>query len=164
MKNIKEDIKTRQFKRVYLLYGTEEYLKKLYRNKLKEAVLADSDAMNLAEYAGKGIDEKDVQAFADTMPFFADYHLLVLENTGWFKSATDFAEDVDSVKDTQKSIKKGLFDANMQARIDLETHITAIANGNSGTENTNLKNIRNTRRKERGRAHIDFMEGGMKRG
>jgi len=100
MKTIKEDIKTRQFKRVYLLYGTEEYLKKLYRNKLKEAVLADSDAMNLAEYAGKGIDEKEVQEFADTMPFFADYHLLVLENTGWFKSATDFADYVPEIPDS----------------------------------------------------------------
>lgn len=100
MKNIKEDIKTRQFKRVYLLYGTEEYLKKLYRNKLKEAVLADSDAMNLLEYAGKGIDEKEVQEFADTMPFFDDYHLVVLENTGWFKSATDFADYVPEIPDT----------------------------------------------------------------
>ena len=100
MKNIKEDIKTREFKRVYLLYGSEEYLKKLYRNKLKEAVLADSDAMNLAEYAGKGIDEREVQEFADTMPFFADYHLLVLENTGWFKNATDFADYIPEIPDT----------------------------------------------------------------
>ena len=52
MKNIKEDIKNRIFKRIYLLCGTEEYLKKLYRNKLREAVLQDSDAMNLAEYDG----------------------------------------------------------------------------------------------------------------
>jgi DNA polymerase-3 subunit delta len=100
MKTIKEDIKTRQFKSIYLLCGTEEYLKKLYRNKLKDAVLADSDAMNLAEYAGKGIDEKEVQEFADTMPFFADYHLLVLENTGWFKNATDFADYVPEIPDT----------------------------------------------------------------
>ncbi len=100
MKTIKEDIKNRAFKRVYLLYGSEEYLKKLYRNKLKEAVLADSDAMNLAEYAGKGIDEKEVQEFADTMPFFADYHLLILENTGWFKNATDFADYVPEIPDT----------------------------------------------------------------
>ena len=100
MKNIKEDIKNREFKRVYLLYGSEEYLKKLYKGKLKEAVLADSDAMNLAEYTGKGIDEKEVQEFADTMPFFADYHLLILENTGWFKNATDFAEYVPQIPDT----------------------------------------------------------------
>lgn len=100
MKKIKEDIKNKTFKRVYLLYGTEEYLKRLYKNKLKEAVLADSDAMNLAEYAGKGIDEKEVREFADTLPFFADYHLVILENTGWFKSATDFAEYVPELPET----------------------------------------------------------------
>lgn len=100
MKNIKEDIKNKEFKRVYLLYGTEEYLKRLYRNKLKEAVLADSDAMNLAEYAGKEIDEKEVKEFADTLPFFSDYHLLILENTGWFKAATDFAEYVPEIPET----------------------------------------------------------------
>ena len=100
MKTIKEDIKNRKFKRVYLLYGTEEYLKRLYKNKLKEAVLQDSDAMNMAEYAGKGIDEKEVREFADTLPFFADYHLLILENTGWFKTSTDFADYVPELPDT----------------------------------------------------------------
>lgn len=100
MKTIKEDIKNREFKRVYLLYGTEEYLKRLYKNKLKEAVLQDSDAMNMAEYAGKEIDEKEVREFADTLPFFADYHLLILENTGWFKTSTDFADYVPELPDT----------------------------------------------------------------
>lgn len=100
MKNIKEDIRTRQFKGAYLLYGTEEYLKKLYRNKLKEAVLEDSDAMNLQEYAGKGIEEKEVRELADTMPFFAEYRLIVLENTGWFKNATDFADHIPELPDT----------------------------------------------------------------
>ena len=100
MKKIKEDIKNKSFQRVYLLYGTEEYLKRLYKNKLKEAVLTDSDAMNLAEYAGKGIDEKEVREFADTLPFFADFHLVILENTGWFKSATDFAEYVPEIPET----------------------------------------------------------------
>lgn len=100
MKTIKEDIKNKKFRRAYLLYGTEEYLKHLYKNKLKEAVLADSDAMNLAEYSGKGIEEKEVREFADTLPFFADYHLLILENTGWFKSTTDFADYVSEIPET----------------------------------------------------------------
>lgn len=100
MKTIKEDIKNKEFKRVYLLYGTEEYLKKLYRNKLKEAVLADSDTMNLAEFSGRATEEKQVREFADTMPFFANYHLLILENTGWFKYATEFADYVPEIPDT----------------------------------------------------------------
>ena len=100
MKNIKEDIKNREFKRVYLLYGTEDYLKRLYKNKLKEAVIQNSDAMNIAEYAGKGIDEKEVMEFANTIPFFSDYHLLILDNTGWFKTSTDFADYVPELPDT----------------------------------------------------------------
>ena len=100
MKTIKEDIKNKKFKRVYLLYGTEEYLKRLYKNKLKEAVIQDLDTMNISEYTGKGIDEKEVLEFANTMPFFSDYHLLILENTGWFKTSTDFADYVSELPET----------------------------------------------------------------
>ena len=56
--------------------------------------------MNLAEYAGKGIDEKEVRESADTLPFFADYHLVILENTGWFKNATEFVEYIPQIPDT----------------------------------------------------------------
>lgn len=100
MKTIKEDIKKKEYKRAYLLYGTESYLKKLYKDKLKEAVLAGADAMNLLECSGKGIDEKEVIAFADTMPFFADYRLVILERTGWFKSASGFADYISQIPDS----------------------------------------------------------------
>lgn len=100
MKTIKEHIKTKEYKRIYLLYGTENYLKKLYRNKLKEAVLADADAMNLLEQSGKGTDPKEIMEFADTMPFFADYRLIILENTGWFKNATDFVDYIPAIPDS----------------------------------------------------------------
>lgn len=73
-------------------------------------------------------------------------------------------EDVNSVRDAQKSMEKGLFDANLRARIELESHIEAIANSISYSENINQKNTRNTRRREQDRTHIDFLERGMKNG
>ena len=33
MKSLNEDLKTGQFKQIYLLYGEEAYLKKLYKNR-----------------------------------------------------------------------------------------------------------------------------------
>ena len=45
MQTLDEDIKKREFKRVYLLYGEENFLKRSYKNRLKEAVLGD-DTMN----------------------------------------------------------------------------------------------------------------------
>ena len=45
MKVISDDIKKGEFKSVYLLYGEEEYLKKQYRDRLKNAIVGD-DTMN----------------------------------------------------------------------------------------------------------------------
>lgn len=100
VKTLKEHIKKKEYKRVYLLCGNEPYLKKLYRDKLKEAVLSDSDSMNFAAFAGKGTDEKEVLAVAETMPFFSEYRFLLLENTGWFKSSTEFADAVSNLPET----------------------------------------------------------------
>ena len=69
MKVLNQDIKTGQFKQVYLIYGDEAFLKKSYKNRLKEAVVGD-DSMNFHRFDGKGIDLKEVISLADTMPFF----------------------------------------------------------------------------------------------
>ena len=46
MQRLKEDIKNKTFHKLYLLYGEEDYLKKLYRDSLKKAVLEGSDDMS----------------------------------------------------------------------------------------------------------------------
>lgn len=88
MKALTEDIKNKTFKRVYLLYGEEAYLKKQYKEKLKNSVLQPGDDMNLNIYEGKGIDVNEVISQADTMPFFAEKRLLLIEGSGMFKSAS----------------------------------------------------------------------------
>ncbi len=88
MKKINEDIKNNTYKTVYLLYGEEEYLKKQYKNKFIEAICA-GDTMNYSYYEGKGIDIKELMSTADTLPFFAERRLIVVENSGFFKSSNE---------------------------------------------------------------------------
>lgn len=88
MKNLNEDIRTGSFRSVYLLYGEEAYLKNQYKNRLKQAILTDGDTMNFSYWEGKGIDVRQVIDQAETMPFFADHRLVMLENSGFFKNAT----------------------------------------------------------------------------
>lgn len=88
MKSLKDDLESRNLKKVYLLYGEETYLKKLYKNKLKNAVIPSEDTMNLAVFEGKGIDVREVIAQAETMPFFADRRMILIENSGFFKTAS----------------------------------------------------------------------------
>ena len=85
MKIINEHIKTNEFKNLYLLYGDEPYLKKQYRDKLRNAVTGD-DTMNYSYFEGDKIQIKDVLDVADTMPFFAQRRLIIIENSGFLKT------------------------------------------------------------------------------
>lgn len=101
MKSLNEDIKSGKFKNVYLLYGEEAYLKKQYKDRMKKAIIPDGDTMNYAYYEGKGINPAELVDLAETMPFFADLRLIVVENSGFFKnSATELADYIKSMPDT----------------------------------------------------------------
>lgn len=87
MKNLNEDLKTGNIKQAYLLYGEEAYLKKQYRDRLTKAVLPEGDTVNYAHYEGKGINVPEIIDLAETIPFFAEKRLIVMEDSGLFKNA-----------------------------------------------------------------------------
>ncbi len=100
MKTIKEDIKSGNYRRAYLLYGSEGYLKRRYRDRLKEGVLAGGDEINFSYFEGKGIDGTEVAHIGQTLPFFAEKRLILIENSGWFKTANDMADVVAGLPET----------------------------------------------------------------
>ncbi|HIW21820.1 MAG TPA: DNA polymerase III subunit delta [Candidatus Dorea intestinavium] len=89
MKNLNDDLKKHDFKNVYLLYGEEDYLKKQYKEKLKQAILPEDNSMNYAYFEGKGADEHEIIMLCETMPFLAEKRLVVVENSGFFKVKKD---------------------------------------------------------------------------
>lgn len=86
MQQLNEDLKSGQLKQAYLLYGEEAYLRKQYKDKVKAALLGDGDAMNSHYFEGKDINLGEIIDLAETMPFFAERRVIVLENSGLFKS------------------------------------------------------------------------------
>ena len=86
MQRINEDIKNNTFSQIYLLFGEEAYLRKQYKDKLKNALSADGDPMNCHYYEGKDISVGEIIDLAETMPFLAERRVIVMENTGLFKS------------------------------------------------------------------------------
>lgn len=100
MQTLHQDIKTGEFKQIYLLYGEEAFLKNSYKNRLKEAIIGD-DTMNFARFEGKGLDVDELIRLADTMPFFAERRLILVEDSGFFKSASDaLVQYLPSMPDT----------------------------------------------------------------
>ncbi len=101
MKMLMEDIKNRQFKRVYLLTGEEAYLRNQYRKRLRDALIDPEDTMNVSVYEGKGINPKEIIDLAETMPFFAERRVILIEDSGFAKNACpEMAEYIPDIPES----------------------------------------------------------------
>lgn len=92
MKQINEDIKTGQLKQAYLLYGEEAYLRRQYKDRLKQA-MAGEDTMNVHVFEGKDVNVGEVIDLAETLPFLAERRVIIMENTGLFKKGGEALAD-----------------------------------------------------------------------
>ena len=100
MKRLQEDIKTGNFKKIYLLCGEEAYLRQQYKEKLIHALNPTEDTMNFSKYEGKGIEVREIIDLCETMPFFADYRVVLVENSGFFKNkCEELAEYLKNLPD-----------------------------------------------------------------
>jgi DNA polymerase-3 subunit delta len=86
MQRINEDIKSGDFKHIYLLYGEEHYLKRQYTDKLKSALCSEGDQMNTHFFTGKDISVGEIIDLAETLPFLADRRVIFISDSGLFKS------------------------------------------------------------------------------
>lgn len=112
MERIKQDIKTGQFNRLYLLYGDDEYFRNFYKNKLRDALISEDDLMNLTEFSGKDVDVNSIMDTARTIPFLAERRVVVVSGSELFnpksKKGLDDSddEDADESKDENASDTK----------------------------------------------------------
>ena len=82
-------LKERDFCRVYLFFGEESYLLEQYKKELTAALIAEGDTMNLNIHREGKISAGQLKDEAMSMPFFADYRLILAENTGLFAPGAD---------------------------------------------------------------------------
>ena len=88
MQTLNQDIKEKSFKQAYLLYGDEPFLVGSYKKRLREAIAGD-DTMNFNYFEGKNPDVREIISLADTMPFFAERRLILIDSSGFFKGAPE---------------------------------------------------------------------------
>ena len=95
-----DDIRTGQFRKVYLIYGDETYLIREISSRLC-AELTHGDTMNTLTVSNRQAVPSEVREFTDTMPFLADRRVVVMEDTGVFSSSDPaFAEWIETLPDT----------------------------------------------------------------
>jgi len=89
-------IKNQQFSGIYLLSGQQDYLRVQNRDKLIAALVPQGDTMNYTYFTGNSVPVQEVADLADTLPFFSDHRVIVLEGTDLLTKAgpdADFLAD-----------------------------------------------------------------------
>ncbi|MBQ4260061.1 MAG: DNA polymerase III subunit delta [Lachnospiraceae bacterium] len=93
MKQINEDLKQNNFKKAYLLFGEERYLRLQYRKRLEQALCTEGDTMNVHFYQGKDIPLGEIVDLAETLPFLSERRVIFISDSGLFKSGGDVLAD-----------------------------------------------------------------------
>lgn len=106
MKQLKEHIKTHAFKPVYLFSGEEKYLLDVYLKRMIDVIFDGQDkTMNLDSFNQDTKDFEKVLGSLETLPFFADKRVVVLDNLDLFNTknkakAESLSKKIESVKET----------------------------------------------------------------
>lgn len=90
---LNRELKEGTFHRVYLVCGNQAYLRLQNRDRLRAALLGDGDEMNVSSYSGMDITAREVIDQAETLPFFADRRVILLENSVFFSKKTSVESD-----------------------------------------------------------------------
>jgi DNA polymerase-3 subunit delta len=86
MKELKNDLKNKTFKPVYLLYGEERFLVEHYAQALNDALLPDAGSalMNRDGFTGKDAPAERIINAANTLPFLNDTRVVQVKDSGLF--------------------------------------------------------------------------------
>lgn len=82
-----KDIDKDELKNVYLLFGSEMYLKDRIIEKVKGKYLNnDFESLNYAYLDGRNVSQDDIINACETLPFMADKKIVIVEDSPIFKS------------------------------------------------------------------------------
>lgn len=96
MSLVSNSLSSKEYRPAYLLYGEESYLRNYYKNALKAALVAPGDNLNYSYFEGNSVNPNEVAELIQTMPFLAEYRVVIVENSGWMAKSSGDSESEDS--------------------------------------------------------------------
>lgn len=102
MERIKQDIKTGQFNRLYLLCGDDDYFRTFYKNKLRDSIISPDD-MNLSEFSGKDVDINTIIDTASTIPFLSERRVVIVSDSGLLNPKSKKSDSDDEDDETEEN-------------------------------------------------------------
>lgn len=101
---LKKQLSENKIANAYMIYGEENYLKELYVNKIKEAVVDPAFAdFNMRSFEGKSVTLTEILQDTDMIPMMAEYTFILVHDYPLDKSSKDVDEIKAYLKDMSES-------------------------------------------------------------
>lgn len=100
MLQLENELKSNQLTHFHLIYGSERYMVRYYKNKLISRLSNADDEMNCTFFRDKDIEASHIAEAAQVLPFFAEQRLIVVEDSKFFAKSNDMLEYLESFPDT----------------------------------------------------------------
>ena len=89
MLQLKKELEDGVIKQLYLLYGSERYLIREYKERLLSKLVSAGDTLNFTVFSGSVPDIPSLLDLARTMPFLSERRVILIEDSGFFLKASD---------------------------------------------------------------------------
>ncbi len=101
IKTIRDAISTGAYSRVYLLYGEEAYLINQMRDELLDGLGVRNSEESCQKYTNEKYNVNDIRDFVTSFPFFTEHNVVVVQNSGQFKTSDDsITELIDNIPES----------------------------------------------------------------
>lgn len=118
---LKDDIKNKHFRKLYLFYGQEEYLKHYYTDTIEKSLISeDLKPLNKIVLEGK-VELSSLINNCETLPVFSERKLVIVKNSGLFKPQKKTG--AENSEDKKRKPKK---DELSDVLMDLPGHVCLI--------------------------------------
>lgn len=103
-KELKEQIKSKEFSNVYFIWGEEGYLKEYYVKKMQEKIVDPAFAdFNFHQFESKNSTMSDILQTAQMIPMMSEYSFILVHDYPFEKQASDLQELKEYFKDIPES-------------------------------------------------------------
>ena len=98
IRELDAELKAGTTRPVYLFYGEEEYLKHSFKSRIRRSVVPDENSMNVTSFIENQCSADAIISQADTMPFFADKRIVLIEESGFFGKRKKKKKEAESTE------------------------------------------------------------------
>ncbi len=92
-KQIQLDLQSKNYQKLYIFYGEEDYLKERYLQRLKKAVVDETFAQfNLVEFEWKGLNAEILTEAIESYPAFSERKMVIIKDLDIYKPPASISD------------------------------------------------------------------------